>query len=169
MPKIKPLYVFKSDFISSYEEFFNSHYLKQFLKEVDFLSTGITRKFKCLPEFRLGTRFFVEDYGEIYKSNIIWGPKFLVGYRVRTDSKGRMFVLVPMDVTLNCEDSNCINVKYQEIRFYRGMADAVFDINNLRQIWPKREINQNEFIKYLAMAEKLKKINSKIREVRNEY
>lgn len=169
MPKIKPLYVFKSDFISTYEEFFNSRYLKQFLEEVDFLSPGIPQNFKCLPEFRLGTRLFVEDCGELYKSDITWGPKFLVGRSVRTDSKGRIFADVPMDVHTDSEYSPVVYRDYQEIRFYRGMADAIFDINKLRQIWPKREVNQNEFIKYLAMAEKLKKMNNKMRGGGYEY
>lgn len=163
MPKIKPLYVFKSDFISTYEEFFNSYQLKQFLEEVDFLSPSVSQKFKTLPEFRLGTRLFVENCGEIQKSDITWGPKFLVGRSVRIDTKGRIFADVPMDVHTDSEYSPVTYREYQEIRFYKGMADAVFDINNLRQIWPKREVNQNEFIKYLARAEKLKKFNNKIR------
>ncbi len=161
--KLKTLYVLKSDFISTYKEFFNSRCLKSFLENVNFLSPHIMSKFNSLPEIQLGTRRYIKLNGELLKSDIKWGPRILVGLSVRTDSKGRIFAVVPMDSLEKSEYSSFVYREYKEIRFYKGMADAIFDINNLCQIWPKREINQNEFIKYLTKIEKLKKQENKIR------
>lgn len=154
MVRIKTLFIFKTSFYNpQYKEFYSSDELKNFLHSFDFMqSHAISNVPTGLPEFQLGCCFGVHVNGDFCKSNIKWGPRFIVGSEVREDEKGRIFVKVPMDKKETSDVSSVVYREYQEIRFNKNMADAIIDLVSMQQIWPKRKHSKTELVKFLLYA-----------------
>ena len=91
-----------------------------------------------------GMEFFIDGYA--CSSDVRWGPRFVVGRRVKFDGK-RMFIETPLDASV-CD--NLVLRQYCEIPFHRGMADAVINLDGLRQLWPVCENSRSELIKFLT-------------------
>lgn len=92
-------------------------------------------------------------------SEIKWGPKFIVAKFLRKDKNGNFWALVPMD-DFNYDENGNVNRVYREIRFNKGMADAVLHLNSLSQVWPKKYLCDSVMEKFFKQTEKN---NAKIR------
>lgn len=145
------VYVFKTPFYTPcYKEFYRPEDLKNFLQKFNFLRSHQQTNIPTgLPEFQLGCRMGVIIDGYYYKSEVKWGPKFIVGHHVRIDKNGKIFASVPMDKILDDgENKNRVSREYQEIRFSKNMANAIIDLRSLRQIWPQCKTPSTELAKF---------------------
>lgn len=145
---VRPLFIFRTPFYEPrYQEFYSTARLREFLTEFNFLAPHIPSVAPSgLAEFQLGARmeFFIDGYA--CSSDVRWGPRFVVGRRVKFDGK-RMFIETPLDTSV-CD--NLVLRQYCEIPFHRGMADAVINLDGLRQLWPVCENSRSELIKFLT-------------------
>ena len=152
-------YVFKTPFYQpKYKEFYNFDELKKFLQSFNFMQPHFSSNIPTgLPEFQLGCCFGLKINGDFCKSEIKWGPKFIVGRNVRKDENGKVFITVPMDVKGNQAQQDLVFREYKEIRFNKNMADAIIDLDSLRQIWPKRKKTKTELVRFFMTAAKLQR------------
>ncbi len=156
MMKVETVYVFKTDFYApKYKEFDNKHKLKNFLEDFDFMESHKPSNFPTgLPEFTLGVCVKLKIKGVLYKSDVKWGPKFLVGRFVRQDDKGKLFAKVPMDKP--GRNLPMIEREYKEVPFKKHSADAVIDLDRMLQVWPVRNKSRTELAKFFNRAAKEK-------------
>ncbi len=161
---VRPIFVFKTHFYEpSYCEFKSFISLKNFLKNFDFMHPHeVSRLSTGLPVFQLGVKYecFLEGY--VFRSDVKWISAFLCGRYCRKDQNGKMFVSVPFDKVINNTNSEIVYREYKEIPFHKNMADAVINIDKMRQVWPKN-YTTSEMKKFLASVEKIKR---KIRRTR---
>ncbi len=149
------VYVFKTPFYTPhYKEFYSLHDLKNFLQKFNFMRSHQNTNISTgLPEFRLGYRVGVVINGFYYKSDVKWGPRFMVAKSIRETEKGEIFALVPMDKIPN-PGANKIWREYAEIRFNKSRVDAIIELGSLTQIWPKKRNYAAELPKFLKQAAK---------------
>ena len=159
---VRPIIVFKTPFYKpSYREFYNFDSLRYFLKDFDFMRSHKRSKLSTgLPIFRLGVRFEVRFEDELYKSDVKWISAFLCGLYLRKIDSGKMFVTVPMDKTIEKSSAKVVNREYKEIPFNESMANAVINLNNFYQVWPRRPFNKTEWVRFIKSVNK---IESKLR------
>ena len=158
------VYVFKTPFYTPhYKEFYSLYDLKDFLQRFNFMRSHKNTNIPTgLPEFRLGYRVGVVINGFYYKSDVKWGPRFIVAKSIREEKNGDIFALVPMDIVHGDEDSN-IRREYGEIKFNKSTADAIIDLSTLKQIWPKRHKYANELERFLRQVIKNTKKTTRVR------
>lgn len=154
---VRPLIVFDTQWNSTvfenYRVLQSPKELKKFLLAYDFIAPSVVYTYKHgAPSFRLGTKYIFSVDGYDFTSDIKWGPRFWVGRNIRTDGK-RMFIESPTAPISNiCADGTETPHVWREVPFQHGMADAVIDLKNLRQIWPKCEGARSELAKFIARA-----------------
>lgn len=151
---LHPMFVFntpwRSSFYDSYHECHNAKDLKKYLSRYDFSAPSVIHGYSgVLPEFRLGTKYDFTINGYDFKSGVKWGPRFLFARDIRLDGK-RIFINVPMDASVSDADGVDVPRVWQWMPFHHGMADAVIDLYNLRQLWPKCEESRSELNKFLS-------------------
>ena len=150
---VKPLIIFETKLngtlVDSFRVFRTPHTLKTFLESWNYMQPSPSGEMsEVLPEFRLGTRlrFNLDDY--LCRSDILWGPRFIIGRAMRMDGK-RLFVDAPMTKIGAFGLANSSR-EWREIPFHHGMADAVIDLTNMRQLWPKCEFSRSELARFMT-------------------
>lgn len=154
---IYPKIVFKTPFYTpQYNEFRNPSELARFLTGFDFMRPHEVSNMSIgRPEFQLGTKLeFVLD-GYFCESDVKWGPRFLVARRVY-DCGGRMFAEVPSDKPTSELDATTVFREYRPMQIFRGMVDAIVDIRDMHQLWPKCEASRSEYVKFLTKLSRQK-------------
>lgn len=152
---VRPLIVFKTPFYQpAYSEFRNPSELQKFLAGFDFMRPHTCSRLQTgLPEFQLGTKLEFTLDGYFCESNIQWGPRFIVGRAAYTDGH-RIIAEIPMDVADT--DGKMVKREYKTVQLHRGMADAIINLQNMRQLWPCTEESRSEFVKFLTYLNRQK-------------
>lgn len=142
---VKPLIVFEIQYdcrnVNRINVFNNVGGLSKFLHQYDFTTVSDKQLPYCAPMFRLGTflRFCVDGYE--CESDIKWGPRFIVGQRVRMDNK-RIFITSQYNTSM---------LGVNEMPFHIGMVDAVVMPESMRQLWPHcGEYSRSELARFMT-------------------
>lgn len=159
---VRPIIVFKTPFYKPlYREFYNFDSFKYFLKDFNFMRSHKRSKLSTgLPIFKLGVKYEILIENNIYQSDIKWISAFLCGEYLRKSDNGKKFVSIPMDKTIEKKGAKIVHRECREIPFNESMANAVINLENLHQIWPKCSIKKSEFMRFLKSV---RKMESKIR------
>lgn len=139
-----------SDQMENYYESKNAKDLKKFLSRYDFTEQSRIYSYGfTMPEFRLGTKYYIDYDGYKFNSTIKWGPRFLVGRQIRMEGK-RLFVNIPVDTVLSDADGVDVPRKWQWVNIHNKMYDAVIDLSKMRHLWPYCEESRSELNKFLT-------------------
>lgn len=162
---VRPILAFKTPFYEPhYREFYDFYSLQCFLKTFDFMRTHKRSNLSTgLPIFHLGVKYEVALGDNVTQSNVKWISAFLCASNLRKDSDGKMFVSVPMDKKMGNSNAKTVYREYKEIAFNKDMVDAVINLDNFYQIWPRCSLKKTEWVKFLKSVQK---IEGKIRKTR---
>lgn len=148
---VRKLFVFKTPFYSpKYKEFYSIEELREFLKGFDFMKPHTVSNFSTgLPEFQVGVKVLFGIDGEIVQSEVYWGPRFIVGRGVSVEDK-KIYALVPMDKA-SISKNGLVEREYKFVKLPNGTVDAVIDLRNMYQLWPKcHKRTKTEFDKFIS-------------------
>lgn len=155
--RTRAVYIFKTSFYEPrYKEFYNRKDLEQFLSELDFMKPYLKTSYSAgLPEFQLGSCLVVYKDGECLRSDIKWGPKFIIGNNISVDKEGRIFIDIATDKI--AKDGNIIQRDYKKTKLNKNRIDAILSSVDHHQIWPKCDRwKKTVFIKFLTQVSKQK-------------
>lgn len=151
------LFTYRTPFYDPiYSEFWNRVELYNFLSNLNFMKSHFpTNMTVGMPEFQLGIRTAYNIDGNLYKSDIEWGPRFLVAHNVSMASHNELISAeIPMDAYKNSEP--LVQRTLRCVPLAVGEYDAVLDMhkmNKIDQIWPPaRSHEKTVFAQFMAHA-----------------
>ncbi len=153
--RTRAVYIYKTNFYEPrYKEFYSRKDLEQFLSELDFMKPHLKTCYSVgLPEFQLGSCLVVYKDGECCRSDIKWGPRFMIGNNISVDKDGHIFVDIAMDRIENGEI--LIQRDYKKTKLNKNRIDAIISSDSHSQIWPKCDRwKKTVFIKFLTQVGK---------------
>ncbi len=152
--QIKVKYVYRTSFCQpAYQQFNSARDLSNFLNRVDFMAPRlISRLSPGLPQFQLGTVLEVTLNGYLCRSDIKWGPVFLVARNIDFDAHGRMIAEIPSDSSTSPKNG----IISRELAWrHVNPADfsAILNVDNLHQLWPyASEKSRTELCKFFNVT-----------------
>lgn len=155
--RTRAVYVFKTSFYEpKYKEFYTQKDLEKFLSELDFMKPHLESRYSVgLPEFQLGSCLVVYKDGNCFKSDVKWGPKFIIGNNINIDKDGQVFIDVATDDIKS--DGKIIKRIYKKTKLNKNRIDAIIESDCHHQIWPKCDRwKKTVFIKFLTQVSKQK-------------